>query len=234
MPQNNCNCDNCGKAFYCRPSYLRERKYHYCCKECMKEHRRKPIKKICICCGEEFEQSINGKSLVCGKDHCQSWYRKWFNEPNTVCPVCGSEFYVKPSGKLDNGNCCCYECSYSLRSQRYSGEGNHQYGLRGRDNPSYKGEKIVSHGYIRIYVGNDHPFADERGRILEHRLVAERYLMEDKHKVYINGEAYLSPEYHVHHINEIKTDNRPENLQIVTKSEHTTIHNLRKGSHNNI
>lgn len=41
----------------------------------------------------------------------------------------------------------------------------------------------------------------------------------------IDGWVVLKDEYDVHHINEIKTDNRIENLMILTKSEHATLHN---------
>ena len=35
----------------------------------------------------------------------------------------------------------------------------------------------------------------------------------------------LKDEYDIHHINEIKTDNRLENLQILTRAEHRALHN---------
>lgn len=35
---------------------------------------------------------------------------------------------------------------------------------------------------------------------------------------------YLESFEHVHHINHVKDDNRPENLQAVTSKEHSAIH----------
>ncbi|HET8777943.1 MAG TPA: HNH endonuclease [Candidatus Limnocylindria bacterium] len=37
----------------------------------------------------------------------------------------------------------------------------------------------------------------------------------------------LRSDEHVHHINEVKTDNRPENLEVVSPAEHVRRHHLR-------
>ena len=82
-----------------------------------------------------------------------------------------------------------------------------QRGLRtGKNHPSFKGGNISDDGYRRICVNN---------KILqEHRYLMERHL----------GRKLSSKEI-IHHINEDKLDNRVENLQIMSRSEHAKHHN---------
>ena len=47
---------------------------------------------------------------------------------------------------------------------------------KGSNNPNWKGgRKIDSNGYVLIWKP-DHPFADVKGYVLEHRLVVEEHL----------------------------------------------------------
>ena len=73
------------------------------------------------------------------------------------------------------------------------------------------GRKFDKDGYIHIYKP-DHPFNNNK-YVLEHRLVMEEYLGR-----------YLTKEEIIHHKNEIKDDNRLENLAIYTRGSHASIH----------
>ncbi len=84
---------------------------------------------------------------------------------------------------------------------------------RGAANGNWKGGRsVASNGYVLIRVGTDHHLADVRGYAYEHRLVAEQKL----------GRRLLPGEI-VHHVNEIKTDNRPENIEVKPTIAHHSV-----------
>ena len=105
------------------------------------------------------------------------------------------------------------------------GENNHQFGLKGSNNPTWKSdEKINRSGYRMIRV-LDHPFKNCDGFVLEHRLVAEKYLLTDENSVIIDGKKYLDPNLEVHHIDGNRLNNSPSNLLILTHEQHRQYHN---------
>ena len=153
------------------------------------------------------------------------------------CAICDIPVKTKPSKmkSLKGGKITCSrECSAKLRSIVMKGEGNHQYGLIGDKNASFKNEDTISnYGYVLEYCPG-HPRPHDKSnkgvRVKQHRLVIERNheMFDNTYFEKIDNWIVLKSEYHVHHINEIKTDNRLENLQITTKSEHTILHNKQK------
>lgn len=89
----------------------------------------------------------------------------------------------------------------------------------GSKHPNWKGGIMKqAHGYIYILKPN-HPFAIKHGYILRSHLVIEKYL-----------KRYLKHREIVHHINEIITDDRPENLMAFKNvRSHIKFHNIQEG-----
>lgn len=134
-----------------------------------------------------------------------------------ICDTCGRGFPVKPS-HYDKKHSCSKACGIIRRSKKMRGEGNHQFGLTADKNSSWKGGKFISsYGYVLIYAPEHSRRSDNYA--LEHRVIIEKEI----------GRPIKRDEV-VHHINHDKTDNRRENLQLMTLSEHTKIHNVERFS----
>jgi hypothetical protein len=157
------------------------------------------VKRNCDQCGAEFEAIGKGstrKRFCCAK--CKS---TWTNRNRTLkpnitkdCLICGKTFsrYVEPS-KLASGKAKALYCSRSCKGIALSG-GHH---------PNWKGGRIVeADGYVMLFRP-DHPHANNKGYVFEHRLMMETKIGR-----------LLEPEEVVHHKNDDPSDNRIDNFHL--------------------
>lgn len=149
------------------------------------------------------------------------------NEPHppSSCPACGTPYGVrrrcyacKPGGVAKNGETRqCVECGsdfYVQRNQIERVRGGGKFcsvackneNMTGREFKPGHRYRRSSDGYVVVKTG-------VRQWELEHRLVVQAHL----------GRA-LDTDEHVHHVNGVKDDNRIENLQVLSNSEHQRLH----------
>lgn len=185
----------------------------------------------CKTCGKEF------KVIPCRKDTAKYCSKECASiglhgDLNCKCDFCGKLFHRKPQWKSKNKNqFCSRECSNQWKKINFCGANNHQFGLKGNLNSSYKGKEIEknNNGFldVRVYAPN-HPFKDKDSRVLKHRLIVEENHIKfnPKYFIKIDNQYYLKKTTEIHHINFNHNDNRIENLIPLTKSEHRAVHNL--------
>lgn len=195
------------------------------CKICGKERWltvRKSINNICGSCSSRSSKQDNshylgtiehpvlgdiryGQSIGYKSESRYIWH---------ACGLCGKERWVEYTGKRGARNTKCWGCESKRRIN--------SRGLRGEENPHWKGGRHYYGGYIAIAVPPDSPFyamcPQSQGKwyryVFEHRLIMAQHL----------GRC-LEPWEIVHHKNGIKDDNRIENLELtVSIGEHSKNH----------
>jgi len=121
-----------------------------------------------------------------------------------ACEVCGKErWVVLRHGKPEYSK--CIGCGTKIRSQN----------RHGQNSPAWKGGQCMDRGYVLIFKP-EHPEAMANGYVKRARLVLEKKL----------GRPILLG-MRSHHRNEIKDDDRPENLEEWAHSEHARYHGQR-------
>lgn len=141
-------------------------------------------------------QSLSSRITRRPMAHKRDWQR--------TCERCGSQFLAL---RHSLGKFCSKTCAARAAQTPMTIE-------RARRCSDYRGgRQVTPSGYVRIFVGKGHHLANTKGFAYEHRLVAEQTL----------GRRLTRSEI-VHHVNGSKTDNRPENLVIMSQSEHVRLH----------
>lgn len=124
-----------------------------------------------------------------------------------TCPTCRKEFRRKhwmSKVKFVRQKFCSYSCASSDENCSFWKGGMYKNGMY-----------IENGGYVRVRVAGRHSF------IGQHRTVYEEY-----HK------CCILPWILCHHINENKQDNRIENLELMTRKQHSRLHRLGKPAWN--
>lgn len=210
-------CAECGQDIYLAPSEINRRKY--CSRECQSVAIDRERRTECAQCGTSFGQSpsMNGKfcswtcylagrskrmeCAVCGAvlkqyqaTYCSHECRDQGRRTMELkpCLICGVDMKVQPY-QFETKKVCSRVCNDELKRRQPKREG-----------ARYK----RADGYIDIYMPS-HPDSTREGRILEHRLIMAQQL----------GRRLLRSET-VNHINHIRDDNRPENLEVMTVGDH--------------
>lgn len=167
------------------------------------------IEYTCEHCFKKFMNYRSDKSVYCSRQ-CKIAGTTIDHKHN--CRQCSKAF----TNKKPKAAFCSRRCSLIWgQSFRKSQKGKPKPSIQGQKHWNWKrGWNYSSTGYIEVNIGL-------KKRKLQHRLVMEEHL----------GRELLKTE-HVHHINGNKTDNRIENLMLLSPSEHTRLH-LEKRWHGN-
>lgn len=168
--------------------------------------------KICGACKHFLKKGVI--------NFCSDKCRKigFIKKPVVRCNSCNKKIIKHPC-EVNRTNFCNSRCKGNFmlgkspwnKGKHTSNSGQFKHG---KHHPLWNGgNRKTSFGYNKI-LKPDHPFADNMGYVLEHRFVMER-----------NIGRYLRKEEAIHHINEIKDDNRIDNLMLFpTHGSHTAFH----------
>lgn len=160
---------------------------------------------ICDYCGKEYRK--HGKPNTKRGNYCCKEHRHKALYKEYTCCICGKKFERKISDMKKSKNACCSkECTFKFHSKTLKRI--NPIVNKVRMTPEIR-EKIRNR---RLNKGDGKSYEKTYGRH-SHRLIAEAML----------GRKLLPGEI-VHHKDMNKRNNNPDNLMVMTQSEHARLH----------
>ena len=127
------------------------------------------------------------------------------SETTKIVCACGCDELIEP-----------FDSRHRPRKFKHGHSGSASF-TKGQKAYNWQGGRFVTgRGYARILC-KGHPKANENGYVNEHDVIMENIIRRN-----------LNDNEVVHHINGIKDDNRLENLQLMTRSQHMTYHDKQR------
>ena len=190
----------------------------------------------CLNCGNTFQVTNARKDTAkfCCRA-CADEYKRKNQDLNCTCTQCGKKFHMKPyqinKYPRNMGFFCTKECETEYRKEWFKGENNHQYGLKGELNASFKRGLLTkrNHHLEEEWIScPDRPDLHKNST----RMTVHRYNVVTNPDKYASclfskvGDYYiLKDNLHVHHIDLDHKNNDLSNLTILSQHIHTKVHN---------
>lgn len=202
-------CAACGAELVRRKSEVDKTKSGrvFCDAKCRGQLGSKPRRgqdQPCEQCGVMFYVRPGADQRFCTKACLDDWQRR--NRVVRKCDVCGGEYELKPSQAYmyrnhDRARFCSRWCMGLAKIKRPLDR-------------LHNGKPAIldEHGYVYVWEPDHSEAWRRKGWMSEHRLVAEQMIGRP-----------LTSDDEVHHINRIRHDNRPENLDVLDGLTHSRI-----------
>lgn len=159
---------------------------------------------------------MNGRKRTLKTRICQQCGKEFESRADFPQKYCSHDCYYQ---SMRTGRkkypCICQYCGKDYQGRtpisKYCSAKCQNLARMGKNHPLYKGGYSMDGGYRKVLSGKG-------GYVKEHRKVVEETV----------GRKLKTDEI-IHHINVNRSDNRIENLTILTKSEHSLVHHYLRG-----
>lgn len=190
------------------------------CTACDKPMRRREsdmarLKTGRVFCSLECRHAVGSKPRRRSERDCEECGERFYPTRSAEQRFCSAKCLGKSQMRYPEGRSCvgCGETHFDPTDKYCSRQ---CYESNRATNPLdryHNGRPVIvdGGGYVRIYEP-EHPNAFKSGRVLEHRWVMEQIVGR-----------YLETDEHVHHIDHVRTNNDPDNLQLLSAREHWSI-----------